>query len=215
MAGIVPHTQQGAIDFFANRQVAWATNATAIGLSAAQVTAIATAINDAQSKLAAAQAARVASKTATLDLAGSMSVLRDLGGDLIKTIRAFAETSGNDNVYILSDIPPIAPPTPAGPPEQPTALAASILLPFGLGLTWKGSVAQGTYFGVWRKVGSETGFTLIDTTKAREYADYTLPANTSSVAYYIAANRDEYTVNSASLQIQIGASGLTSLSLAA
>jgi hypothetical protein len=215
MPGIVPDTQQGAIDFFSSRTPTWAANQAAIGISAAQVVDIDAKVTAAQTKLAAAQAARNAAKTATLDLADAMNDMRGFGGDLIKTIRAFAETTDDDTVYVLSDIPPVSPPTPAGPPDQPTVLAADILLPFGIGLTWKGSVSQSAYFSVWRKVDSDISFSLIGTTKSRDFEDRSLPAQTASVDYYIAAIRDTFTVNSASLSIQIGSDGAGAMTLAA
>lgn len=215
MAGIVPDAQQGAIDFFSSRLTTWAANAASIGLSAGQVTDIAQKVSDAQDRLAAALAARNASKSATLDLANAMADMRSFGGDVIKVIRNYAEITDDDNVYVLGDIPPVSPPTPAGPPEQPTELAASILLPFGLGLSWKGSIAQGTYFGVWRRISGESNYTLIGTSKTKTFDDQTLPAGTDSVNYSITAYRDEFSVASQSITVQIGANGTTALSLAA
>ncbi len=215
MSGIVPHTQQGAIDFFANRAPTWAANQASIGISAAQVVDIDAKITVAQSKLAAAQAARIAARTATLELNEALADMRSFGGDLIKTIRAFAETTGDANVYTLSDIPPVAPPTPAGPPDQPTELTASILLPFGIGLEWKGSVSQSAYFSIWRRLPGESAFTMLDTTKAKSFEDRTLPGATASVEYYVAAIRDTFTVNSSTLAIQIGSNGAGQMTLAA
>ena len=215
MAGIVPETQQGAIDFFATRTPTWAANQASIGISAAQVVDIDSKVTAAQTKLAAAQAARVASQTATLELRDALKDMRSFGGDLIKTIRTFAETTDDATVYTLSDIPPISPPTPAGPPDQPVELAASILLPFGIGLAWKGSVSQSAYFAVWRRLPGEVSFTMIETTKNKTFEDSTLPDATASVEYYIAAIRDTYTVNSSTLSIQIGSNAAGQMTLAA
>jgi hypothetical protein len=215
MSGIVPITQQGAIDFFATRAPTWAANQASIGISATQVVDIDAKVTAAQTKLAAAQAARVASKTATLELKDALNDMRGFGGDLIKTIRTFAETTDDANVYTLSDIPPVSPPTPAGPPDQPTELAASILLPFGIGLSWKGSVSQSAYFAVWRRLQGEVSFTMIDTTKDKAFEDRTLPDATASVEYYIAAIRDTFTVNSSTLSIQIGSNAAGAMTLAA
>lgn len=215
MAGIVPNTQQAAIDFYNTRLVPWATHFAAIGILAPQVAEMDTLVTDAQDKLAAALAARQAAKDATLDLAFAMEAMRAFGGELIKTIRTHAEITGDNQVYVLSEIPPVAPPTPAGPPVQPTELAARILLPFGLGLSWKGSIAQGAFFGVWRRLDGEAGYTLIGNAKTKNYDDQTLPAGTASVDYYITAYRDDFAVNSQPISVQIGANGTTALSLAA
>lgn len=139
------------------------------------------------------------------------------GSDLVKTMRAFALKTDNPDVYATAQIPPPAPPSPVGPPEQPTELSASVLLPFGIGLTWKGSVASGAYFGVFRKLPGETSFSLIKTTGDKNYNDSALPAGVASVDYYIAAMRDDYQVNSSSLEVRFGPDGeaSTTLSMAA
>jgi len=193
MAGIVPDTQQGAIDFFANRLSTWGANATSIGLTAQQVTDIADKVSAAQSKLAAAQAARIASKNATLELHNALDAMRSFGGDLIKTIRAFAETSGDDNVYVLSDIPPVSPPTPVGPPQTPTNITATINNFGYVTVRWKGSRAAGTQFILQRQLvpltGSPEPWTYAGTTVDNEYTDITVPTGYAAVSYRVYAQR--------------------------
>jgi hypothetical protein len=193
MPGIVPDTQQGAIDFFSSRTPTWAANQAAIGISAAQVVDIDAKVTAAQTKLAAAQAARNAAKTATLDLADAMNDMRSFGGDLIKTIRAFAETTDDDSVYILSDIPPVSPPKPTGVPDVPTEVSSSIN---GFGyvfIEWKASRAVGTQFILQRQLtpvdGAPTAWAFAGASTTNDYTDTTVPTGFASVSYRVYAQR--------------------------
>ena len=191
--GTVPETQQGSIDFFATRIAAWAANAAAIGVDPTTVTDLAARLSAAQTDLAAAQAARDASKNATLTLKESIASMRSLGGDLVKTIRAFAETTGDDNVYTLASIPPVAPPTPLGKPPAPTAVKASINS-YGYGLIeWNGTRAGGTAFILERQMtaldGTAGDWTYAGTSTTEDYTDTTIPTGFKAVTYRVFATR--------------------------
>lgn len=211
----VPDKITEKLAFFEQHLPVWIAKPTEIGISAAQVANLATLVVAARDAYEATVDARQASKTATTTQNFALDAMSEFGGDLIKTIRAYAETTNNTDVYDIAQIPPPAAPTPAGPPEQPTNLTASLLTPFGLGLNWKGSVAQGAYFGIWRKINGESSFSFIGTTKNKSFDDTTVPAGTNSVLYYITAYRDEFSVNSGVLSIQFSAGGTTSIALAA
>jgi hypothetical protein len=215
MGRTVPVANQDAIDFFANRIGDWAKGPAAIGLTSSQIDEINLRLAEAQARLAEAHTARIAAQTATLALSDAMRSLRGFGGDLVKTIRAFAETTEDPGVYTASSIPPVAEPTPSGPPEQPTHLSARLLSPFGLAIAWKGSASQGTYFGVWRRLPGETSDTLIATRKTKSFEDRTLPPGTAAASYTITAHRDDETVYSSALTVQIGAGAATEIAAAA
>ena len=109
------------------------------------------------------------------------------------------------------------PPTPAGPPEQPTGLAAALLPGGGLRLTWKGTLSQSAFFSVYRKLEGETNFSLLFSPAAKTYDDATIPAGTSSATYFIEGRRDNFAVPSGWYQVNFGAGGatVTSVSMAA
>jgi hypothetical protein len=191
--GTVPDTQQGSIDFFATRIAAWAANAAAIGLDPTTVTDLASRLSAAQTDLAAAQAAREASKNATLTVNDSITSMRSLGGDLVKTIRAFAETTGDDNVYTLASVPPIAPPAPLGKPPAPTGVTASINS-FGYGfIEWNGTRAGGTAFILERQMtaldGTASAWAYAGTSTTEDYTDTTIPTGFKAVTYRVFATR--------------------------
>ncbi len=213
---VLPNSREQMIAWFAERIADWGANADKIGITAQQVADIAALLSSADNSLNGAIAARTASKDATVLYYADADALRDVGADLIKVIKAYAESTNDPSVYATASIPPPAAPSPAGPPVKPTELDADLLLPFGISLKWKGSVSQGAYFGIWRRVEGEANFSLIDTTKAKAFEDRTLSGTVNSVEYYIAAYRDEYQVNSAALSINIGGGSMSSsISMAA
>lgn len=213
MATVLPSARDEMIAWFNDRIADWAANASAIGLTAAQVTDLATLVNSAETVLGAATAARIASKNATVDYYAGADALRSYGADLIKVIKAFAESTDDPSVYSTASIPPPSAPTPAGPPDKPSELEAGIVLPWGIRLTWKGSAGRNTYFGIYRRLSSESTFSFVQTTKEKTFDDTTLPAGTASVEYYVSAIRDAYQINSSILGVQFGPAGMTSTTL--
>ncbi len=193
MARTVPETQQDAIDFFANRLDDWAASPAAIGLSSEQVDAITARVAEAETRLAEAQAARIAAKTATLALSQAMADLRGLGGDLVKTIRTYAETNDDPAVYTRSGIPPVSPPTPVGPPEQPRDIAATITNSGPVRVSWRASRSTGTQFVVERQLvgldGVAGDWTFVAVAAARSIDDTSLPIGSASVTYRVYAQR--------------------------
>jgi len=152
MSGIVPDTQLDAINFFLSRISLWGSNSTQIGVTNVQVTNLAALVQSAQNAYNAAEIARNASKAATQALVDALRDMRDYGGEMIKLIRTNAEITNNPNVYILANIPPVAPPTPLGPPASPSDLVASLLSSGSVQLKWKGSRAGGTSFRIYRSL---------------------------------------------------------------
>lgn len=207
---VVPSNRLDMVQFFETHNPVWASNAAAIGLSLPQISALAALVNAARTDYDEQQAAIQAKLAATNAFHDSSDALRSYGADLVKVIKAYAESNDNPNVYNIAQIPAPQPPSPAGPPDQPTDVLASFIYPFGIRLTWKGSVAQGAYFGVFRRLPGESTYTFVHTTKDKYFDDTALPAGSSSVEYYIAAFRDQYQVNSTAIELQFGPDGATS-----
>ncbi len=207
---VVPSNRLDMVQFFETHSPVWAANTAAIGLSLTQITALASLINAARGDYEDQQAAIQAKLAATSSFHNTSDALREYGSDLVKVIKAFAESTNNPAVYNTAQIPAPQPPTPAGPPDQPTDVLASFIYPFGIRLTWKGSVSQGAYFGVFRRLPGESTYTFIHTTKDKQFDDTALPGGAASVDYYIAAFRDQYQVNSTAIELQFGPNGATS-----
>ena len=123
---ILPESRLGRVEFFEAHIAAWVAGAGAntIGLTAAQTTALNAKITAARTAYNAMIVAREASKAATQAFYNAEAALSDNGAALLATIKAFAETTANPNVYVLAQIPPPAQPSPAGAPTNPTDLGA-------------------------------------------------------------------------------------------
>lgn len=187
---LVPPTIIGKINFFQSKNTPWAANAVAIGTTTTAVSALATKVTAAQTKLATQIAAHEAAKNATADLHAAVHDMANAGADIIKQIRAKAAT--DSSVYYLAQIPPPATPSPVGAPGTPTDFKATLNPDGSLKLTWKcpnptGSV--GTIYQISRRTGSTGAFTSIGGSGTRSFIDSSVPAGVASVTYQIIAVR--------------------------
>lgn len=212
--GIVPSSRLGKIEFYEAHIAPWTTNALEIGLAPASVTALGTATTAARSAYNAHLAALDASKAATqnfYDKVRDMHSDPGAGSDMIDTIKAFAQSSGNANVYVLAQIPPPAVPGTVPPPGTPFDFAVSLLQSGALEFKWKclnpvGSV--GTIYEVQRKIGTG-GFAFIGGIGVKTFLDETLPVGSAPVTYKITAVRSTARGNPAQFTVSFGVGGQT------
>lgn len=190
---ILPDSKLAQIEFFEAHIAVWTANAAAIGITVPNVTVLSSNTIAARTAYNAAQVARQASKAATTTFNNAHAPMRDLGGDLIAMIKAFAETTNNPAVYAVAQIPPPAPPQPAPPPAQPTDLAAT-LDTFGvLTLTWKSvpkGPTSGIFFFVERKVGTGA-WTPLGGTQDASFIDPVGLTVTNVIQYRVKARRGD------------------------
>lgn len=190
MPPVLPNSREAMIQWFEQRLSAWAAAPTAIGLTAAQLTSLATMLGDASTDQDAAFAARIASKSATLNYYNSSDDLRSFGSDLIKTIKAFAETTNNPSVYALANVPPPAAPAPLGPPATPTDLRATLDTAGQITVRWEGSRVGGTSFTVERSLTGSTGpWSIVGVSEERSFLDVAVPRGVDAVSYRVIASR--------------------------
>lgn len=169
-------------------------NAAAIGLTPAQATAFAFATTGAADADLAQVQAQEAAKVATQQVNDAVDVLRGEAGDVVRSIRAFAETQANPNaIYALAQIPAPADPTPAPPPAEPKNLIVTLEPQNGnLMLKWKASNppgTSGTAYIVKRRLPKESDFQFIGVTGTKEFVDTTLIAGPDSVQYTVQGQR--------------------------
>jgi hypothetical protein len=208
---VIPDRDADCIQFFEQRADAWLEHAPDIGLtadSANQVKADTTAARDAYT---AALAAREASKVATMALSEAMRALRTDGGNAVKTIRAYAQTTGIEKVYQNAMIPPPAEPRRNTPPARPTDLRASLDASSGaLRITWKCAQPEpGTSYAITRRTGGAGAFAFVGVATGRKsFVDPTIPAGATRVEYKVTGQRGTVTgPASAVLSVQFGAQG--------
>lgn len=191
---VLPDSRIERIEWFENRLAQWLANATDIGLTAAQVTQLQGEITAARVAYNNAEQARNASKSATVAFYAGEEAMTADGRDLIKTIKAFAETTNDPNVYVLADVPPPAEPEPKGAPGTPTDIRTTLNSIGQIELTWKATDAapsSGAYFTIERRLDGESSFTLRGSAGAKTFTDNTIPLGTAQATYVITPHRGE------------------------
>jgi hypothetical protein len=193
---IIPKTLSGQVEFFGSRLAAWQADPGAIGLTAAQVDALAQQVADAKAALLAAHQARDAAEAATLLMRGAVGRLRSGGGALLNTIRAFAQTSGGGNaVYVAALVPPPKQPSLAPPVEAPESLRASIGTDGSVTLSWVARQpvpGAAVFCEVSRAIDTGSGpstFVLLGGSGDGAFRDGSIPPGTRGATYRVRAMR--------------------------
>jgi len=208
---VLPQSDLQKVEFMEAHLALWTTNATAIGLTAAQVTAMGTATTAARTGFNGQQSAKAAAKAATANFHNLVRTLADLASDAIKAIKLKSAQNNDPNVYVLANIPAPQPPSPPPPPAPPTDLIADPNADGTISLKWKGSVANSTFFSVWRKLGGSTTWVNIGSTAMKSFDDSAVPANPipASITYSIRSQRgNELSAPSVQAEVVYGGPGV-------
>lgn len=215
MGTVLPDAYLEQIQFCEDHLAPFTLNAAAIGLTGPQVSNLGALTVKARAAYNAAQAARLASKAATLTFHTDTGDMRDNIRDLIALIKTKAETTNNPNVYALAQISAPSPATPASPPGQPSNFIITLETDGSLTLTWKcknSTTSTGVFFQVQRKLAGETNLRNIGGTPVKSFNDATVPAGIGSLVYLVTGFRgtragdasDQITV-----QFGVGGGGLS------
>lgn len=201
---IIPLSKVEKIQFCESHQSVWSANAAAIGLTAAQTTAFKNATTAARAAYDAAQAAKAAYRGAVIAQNAAISAMisgQNGAADLIRFIKAFAESSADPAaVYALAQIPLPAPPTPATAPGLPNMIVVTLEPGGAVTLAWdceNAAAGTGGWFNITRKLPGQAAFTLVGgapgtTSQSRRvsFTDYTVPTSAAgSGAQYIIQGR--------------------------
>jgi len=210
--GIIPDNRVGKIEFYEAHITPWTTNAAAIGLTPASVTALGAATNNARKAYNDHLAAQQVAKAATLAFYDKVRIMHSApaaGADMIQTIKTFAQTTNNPNVYVLAQIPPPAVPGATRPPGTPFNFTVGLLQDGSLELKWKcnnpiGTV--GTIYEVRRQIGSGA-MSFVGATGVKLFTDDSLPSNASPCTYQVTAVRSTARGNPAQFTVIFGMGG--------
>jgi len=209
---VVPTDRLDKIEFYEAHVTPWTTNAAAIGLTAAQMTAFSPLVTAARAAYNAAEAARQASKAATqnfYDKVRAMHAGPGAGADLIQLIKATAQTKNDPNVYVLAQIPAPAAPSVTPPPGTPFDFTVGLLQNGAVELKWKcnnPSGTQGTIYEVRRRIGNGA-WTFAGATGTRSFTDETLPSGSSPATYQVTAVRSTSRGNPSQFTVSFGSGG--------
>ncbi|HMN40835.1 MAG TPA: hypothetical protein PKE29_08300 [Phycisphaerales bacterium] len=189
---VIPDKDLDAVQFFETHDPVWATAPTTIGLTAAMVTSMTNLTKAARDAYTSQQNAKTAAKNATVAWHNAVSAMRANGSDLVATIKAYAMTTNNPNVYTIAQIPPPAAPQPAPAPGQPTNITVGLESSGAITLRWKATNAAanaGTFFSIVRKLSGESMFMLVGNTGEKSWTDVTLAQGTPGATYIIQGHR--------------------------
>jgi len=211
--GIVPTSRLGKIEFYESHLTPWAASATSIGLTAAAVTALNTLVANARKAYDDHLAAQEAAKAATNAFYDKVRLMHNApaaGADMIQTIKTYAQTTNNPNVYVLAQIPPPAVPGATPPPGTPFDFAVGLLQDGSLELKWKcnnPSGTVGTIYEVKRAVGAGS-FEFLGASGVKSFLDDSLPAGASPCTYRVTAVRSTARGNPAQFTVHFGVGGV-------
>jgi hypothetical protein len=170
-------------------------NAAAIGISAAQATTFKNLTTDTAAAANAQFIAKEAAKAATQTVNARFDDLAESAAEMVRSIRTFAENTGNPGVYAIAQIPPPAIPQPIPAPTQPTNLSATLEATSGdITLRWKATQpagAAGTSYLIRRRLAGQTEFAFVGVVGGKKFVDDTLIAGPDSVAYTVQAQRSD------------------------
>lgn len=177
------------IEFYEAHLQPWSDNMAVIGLDPGMVGSISALTAGARAAHGAALSARNASQAATQAFHDATAQMASYGSSLIATIRAKAQTSNDPLVYRLAEIPPPAAPSPAGPPTDAKNLRATGQNDGSILLAWDGTVSNGQFFSVRRRLSGSPGWTNLGSVRVKSFVDPSVPAGTVAVEYQVFALR--------------------------
>lgn len=194
----LPSTRLQRLQYFEAHYGLWQTNAANVGITAAAALSVKNATTACRAGYDAMIVARNASKAATLNFYNLNNTLVDLGRGVISTIKSFAESTNNPNVYVLADINPPAPPTPVPAPSTPLEFTGSVSPDGVVTLTWRpesSGPSSGVFFLLERKkmAPPEANYSVLGATMERSYIDPDADIGSGPVQYRMRAVRGNLT----------------------
>ncbi len=210
MSSVVPSKDIDALAFFESHTIVWAVAPIGLGLTAAEVTGLDVLTKAARQALSDQTKAKNAAKAATTAWNNAVTAMRNSGGNLVKTIKAFAETTNNPTVFSMAQIPMPAAPTPLPPPGQPTTFTVQLTGTGAVQITWKatnGAASTGAFFVVSRKLVGESVFTNVGNVGTKKFTDSTITQGTTGATYIVQGFRGNQSgMPSEQLSVQFGVS---------
>lgn len=184
---VIPPNQLDALQFCESHWPVWNQDPVSVGLTEDLVEGFKELTLTVRGDFNNAQAARLASRSATTTLKNSMATLRENASVLIATVKAFADLQVEPAlVYSAAQIPMPLPTSPLPAPGRPTNIAITLEFDGAITLSWDAedsSASSGAMFMVSRKLAGQSDYIGIgaatgSTTESRRcsFTDTTCPA---------------------------------------
>lgn len=194
----IPDTKPGQLDFFETRINAWVDNAAAIGLTLTQTSDLAGLLSTSRASYDSAQSAKQALKGLIEVQDQDLAALVAYGSQLVQTIRAYAQLTGDAQVYATAQIDPRKAPE-AIPPFPASNLTYALKTSGALELSWDGRLSTGTSYILERSIfsaeGQPSAFEPIAYVGALSYVDTGVPAGTAQALYQVKALKGSETTD--------------------
>lgn len=200
----LPPDRGPAVDWITEHLSLWTASAAQIGLDPTEVTALASLTSAAGTARSAAGTARQESKNKTRDWYDKADAAMNEARELILKIKAFAATSGDPQVWVLSGLSPRDEPGETPAPDVPSDIKAELLNQGYVRLTWKGKGPRGTFYIVKRRLDNEPKFSVIATVTDKAFTDEDLTFGVDKVTYAIDAQQTDKLVYGPEKVVQLG-----------
>jgi hypothetical protein len=198
------------IIWFENHLPQWSATPTQFGTTAAQISALDSAVKAARQAYNAAQAARQAAKNATVGQDQQLRAMLTIGRDTVNLMKAFIANANNPALWQAAGLTPNASPSERPSPVAPYKLTAG---PNSVGdviLKWKASQPEGVSGVIYsiRRAIDNGAFALLDSVGGKEFTDETVPLGTRTVTYAVKAKHGQETSDwSEALTLRFGRVG--------
>lgn len=209
---VIPAKKSDFLQFCTDHLTPWQANPVEIGLTSTLVGDWKNLVSAAQAAFDAASSAHEAAKSATMASNQAISTARSKTAELVRLIKNQAASTGDDNVYVLAQIPEPADPSTLPPPGQPFMLSAALEVGGVLTVSWKCNNpdgASGTFYLVRRRLSSSGPFSFIGGSgSAKRFIDASVPAGTAVVQYQVQGQRGSLTgMTSETFTVNFGVGG--------
>jgi hypothetical protein len=215
----LPSSDHAALLWLEGHIAGWLAAPAAIGLTSAQVTDLATDINNVRTDFTSVESLRSDAKVATQAFHTNGKALRVKAAGLITNIKSYATTVPSaQQVYDAAGLLTPSPPTPAAPPQVPTDIRRTIEPDGAVTLKWSGRGPVGTVYNVTRKLATEAAFSFVGQGNAsdKSFTDATVAPGTVSATYIIQGVRGDLVgLQSQPVTVYFGAAGSGAMAAAA
>jgi hypothetical protein len=188
----LPSGRKQTLEWIEARIANWSANPAAIGLTSAAVTNLLNKAIATRTDFVSVESARVDARNATQDFYTSADDLHATAAPMVATIKSFAESSTTPGaVYAAAEVLPADPPSPIGPPAQPSINNASLDGNGFVTIDFSATGAAGTAWQVARQLSSESSYTIIGNADVRtkSFVDTSVPAGSASAMYQVTGIR--------------------------
>lgn len=184
---VVPKNKLERVQFYENHLPRFSAHAAEIGTTEAEVTSLETKTQAARAAFSAQQVAIQAARAKTKAFYDAVDSMTVAGASILKQIRARAESTGNNSVYELAEIPGPGAQTPQPPPGEPRDFAIRLGQNGIVELKWKcdNPPGGGVVYHIYRRDEPNGPFYFLGGSPQRKYIDGTIPPGASQITYEI------------------------------